>query len=175
MENFTEELYKRELVRKLNNFISKLPIVDLTAKVAGNYIYYSSEICKLNSKLEIDYSLNEKTNIRRLKEILIDFFPVLYEFVAKEKSVDEIFKDEITEENILSKHIEKKLKYRVERRLDPYNEIICRNLDTDELEMYKMKCPLVFFLADMFRDIDAASITFKEKGEFIKVLEQRNN
>jgi len=174
MENFTEELYKKELTKKLHNFASKLPIFDLDVKVAGNYIYYSSLVCNLiGKKLEIDYSLTEKMNVRRLKEILIDFFPVLYGYEEKEKSVDDLLKGEISEETILSKSIVKRDMYQVERKLDPYNEIIVRNLDTNELEMYKMECPLVFFLSDMFRDKDLASATFKDKAKFIKILEQR--
>ena len=63
MEQFTEVAFKNELIKKLNNFKSKHPIYDLDIKVAGGYIYLTSNVCKIGQKFEIDFSLSIRFTI----------------------------------------------------------------------------------------------------------------
>jgi hypothetical protein len=169
----TEEVFKKVLIKKINNFRTKLPIIDLQTRVAGGFIYFESKMNKLNSKLEIEYSLSEKANIKRLKDILTDYFPNIYSIEEKEKSVSEIINSDL--DNLQLKNVIKKDKFRVERRLDEYNEILVRNLETNTLELFKLNKPITLFLKLLHENKEEASILFQEQSEFVKQVEERFN
>ena len=171
----TEEIYKKVLIKKLNNFRSKLPIVDLQTRVAGGFIYFESKINKLNSKIEIDYSLSEKANIKRLKDILIDYYPIIYSFEEKDKSINEIINSDLDEKSILEKKLIKKEKFRIERRLDEYNEVLVRNLETNTLELFKLEKPVTLFLNMLNENREEASMLFQDSAVFLKQVEERFN
>lgn len=151
------ENYVRDFLPTLSNFCSKCPL-----QPSITYIAELGKIIVKTNKKELTYIIDttipKKSIIRDIKENLVEDYPIIYSF--EEKPIDTIEAEKLIEngESIADVLSKKKLyktpKYRVERRLDKYNELDLLDLKTGELSKYKCTIPISILLSNLQENKD---------------------
>lgn len=128
-------------------------------------------------EFKFDFLKDEKNNIKIIKDYLVENdYPVLevVEEHQREPTAFEI-QDVMQREKISFAKASLKLTnkisishYRVEKVLHSSNNVIIRDMQTDELFIYKVKIPLTIFVRELFINKPNAVDIFKNKCERVK-------
>lgn len=175
----TEE-FKEIFDKKFFNFCSKSPLT-LVYKIHGETVLvYNVSVDPEASPWEfkLNYSLPVTENIALIKKVILVDYPTLdcsyYEdaTLTNEEMLEEVKKGLTYEEAMnLFKTVKVKKIYRVEKRIDEYNEIIVRDLETGVQGLWWMRLPVSIFMKTLFENPKQGLALFKEKGKFKKFLQ----
>lgn len=145
----TDNVYSKKFLSSLSNFCTKCP---LQPKIT--YIPSIEKVIVKTSNNEIevilDPSKDKKVAISEIKEILIQDYPIIYNVEKVNLSTREI--DELIIEGkplddaLLSKKDVIEKYGRLERIHNKFNELDIYNFNTNKIEKYKGKIPLVFLI-----------------------------
>ena len=166
--------------KKFRNFCTKSPLSLKYTIFPDKVILYdlSSSDIPVPHQFPFDFTKTEGENIKVIKEFLCEeIYPILT-FVTRTKrpfspqEQSALIDQGIPLEKAMSAYIEEESvsDYRIEKRLDDYNELILRNLETDQVSLWKLKYPIAIFLDEIFKNPEKASKSFSRNAEFKKVL-----
>jgi hypothetical protein len=135
-------------------------------------------------KFDFDFSQNEKFNIKRIKDYLIEnCYPIVTvteKFSSSLSTIeiqDKMVKEGLSFQQAISKTNDTftETKYRIEKVLNYDNRIIARNLtENKEPELIELKIPVTIFIREVFNNELNASDIFKNKTTIIKsVVDKR--
>lgn len=175
--NFDTKAFVREFTKKFKNFADKCPLF-IQYKIINNSILIYLNENEEPILYEIDFSLSEKENIRKIKTSLEKFYPTFEVFNTTEQSLSLIELNTLLNSQKLSLNealsTKKKnvtsVSYRIEKILNKYNRLVLRN--SDGLILQQFTIPVMTFLkAATSKDLSVESL-FKEKSFLVKNLKE---
>lgn len=178
-ETFNKKDYLSLFQKRFFSFCEKSPLTLKFTLFDDRVLVYDLSTDPEVDPIEFmfDFSKDEKTNIKVIKDYLVkNNYPVLEvvnEYTRKPSAIeiqDIMVKERVsftTASDMLKKEKEVKL-YRVEKVLNSDNRIIIRDLQTNSLDMYFVRIPLTIFVREIFNNPSNAVDIFVKKCEKIK-------
>lgn len=178
-EKFNKQEFLSLFQKRFFSFCEKSPLT-LKFKLFDDmvYVYDLSTDPEVDPiEFRFDFSKDEKTNIKQIKDYLVEnnypILDVVSEYTRKPSAIeiqDMMVKERVsftTASAMLAKKSDTK-KYRVEKVLHSDNRIIIRDLQENSLDMYFVRIPLTIFVREIFNNPQNASDIFVKKCEKIK-------
>lgn len=153
------ELFLYSFKKSFKSFCQKLPLFlkapIITDKEVILYKFsYDPDQKKYNEEkilnYELDFTQNIKTNIYRIKQILIEkYFPMMkeikeIEIEASTEEISELLRDsKITLKEVTYTGYRKKqiVNWRIEKIITLQDELVVRNMNTNDVFVFKLKMP----------------------------------
>jgi len=167
-EKIDVRIFLDEFEKRFKNFCSKSPLFlhnpIITDKGVTLYHYVGKDYKKKKLfDFNFDFTKDVKSNIYDIRQKLInEHYPIMIQVVKYEqKFTTEELNCMVSRGDISLKDItpsggiiqEKEVKWRIEKVIMKVDELIIRNLVTNEIKRFKLKIPCTYFLKKILNDI----------------------
>jgi len=178
---FDKKSFIKLFVKKFSNFIAKCPLFIQYQLLDDKVLIYdmSREQEPKAIIYDLDFTIGVKENIKQIKDsLIVNNYPTfsvshvtydepstmdLFNFMNKTKVS---FKDVVNKKN----EIVTVINYRVEKIINQNNQLIIRNLNTNELALYQFHIPVIIFLQNLFKKDNSIEATFINKSSMVKTV-----
>jgi len=181
-DDFDKNSFLESFKKRFVSFCDKSPLF-LRFKFLDNgvLIYdYSKEADVEPKFFEFDYSLDDKNNIKKIKDFLVEnWYPVItisknnYRRLSAIEIQEKMSKEGLTfdEASELTINDKQFFTFRVEKVINMDNNIVVRDMKTKYLYLYKAQIPVSTIIGEIFTDINLAQFHFAKKCDKVCMLE----
>lgn len=170
-----EQNFKENFNRSFNSFCEKAPLI-LNYKIVGDQVIIQDESGLMRDEYiyQLEYLKDKKANIADIKDYLMQYYPVFYDFVKEEYTAEEI-KQMIDSEGISYREameLQKKRmvkRYTIIRVINSHNELnVIDHKDKGKTKYFRLKYPVIKLMEVLFNNVSEAYDLFKEYAEEIR-------
>jgi len=170
--------------KSFKSFCDKAPLL-LSFKITPTTVFlyeqkFDVEIFDLIKIFEFDFSQDIKTNIKIIKDWLLNNkYPVMIKVVTELKEYNTFEIAQMVKEGIdynkaivLRKTIQHEIQMRIEKLISNRNELFVRNIEINKLYRYRLKMPSLLFLQKIKEKLDPTQAweLFQSKAALIKEI-----
>lgn len=173
VESFETTEYLNSFKSSFRNFCDNAPLA-LSFSILGGHVHIDFFGVYPPWVYEIDFSLNPKENIAKIKNVLYsDYYPILTKKVTKSRSLtsqeitDLILAEDISFDDAVIRSVEtvEYIDFRVEKIFHKKNLVQVHNLETDIVYLYEPKMPVAIIQEKFFRKRYNKSASIPEHKE----------